>query len=79
MDAVEVGKNLLMEAGPFLINADGAVAFGLGALVLVGTAGTVLALVKFLYPAAVVLDRHGIAEKRISCRSGRADCCVHRL
>ncbi len=51
MDAIEVVQNLLMKAGQFFIQADGAIAIGLGAFILVGTAGTVLALVNFFCPA----------------------------
>ena len=64
MDAVEVGKNLLMEAGQFLIEADGAVILGLGTFFLIGTAGTVFALIKFFCSAIVVaLDRYGTQKE----------------
>ena len=64
MDAVKVGKYLLMETSQLLIEADGAVALGLGAFSLVGTAGTVLTLIKLLGSAVVVApDRYGMQKK----------------
>jgi len=65
MDAIEVVKNLLMKAGEFFIQVDGAIAIGLGAFFFVGTAGTVLALVNFFCPAITVsLNRPGTQEMK---------------
>ena len=55
MDAVEVGKDLFMEASQFLVEADGTVTFGFGAFIFVGTAGAILTLVK-------LWQRHSIVE-----------------
>ena len=63
MDAVEVGKDLLMEASQFLVEANGTVAFGFGAFIFMGTAGAILTLVKLLCPAkAVALHRNRAEE-----------------
>ena len=48
MDAVEVVENFLVEARKLLVEADGAVAFGLGAFILVRAVGTIFALIEFL-------------------------------
>ena len=64
MDAVKVGKYLFMETSQLLIEADGVVALGLGAFSLVGTAGTVLTLIKLLCSAVVVApERYGTQKK----------------
>lgn len=54
VDAVEVGKDLLMEAEQLFIQADGAATLGLGAFVLVRTVGTILSLIEFLNSTVVV-------------------------
>ena len=59
MNAVEVVQDFLVKGSELLVQADRAVIFCFGAFYLVGTAGTVLALVEFLRSAkAVSADRN---------------------